>query len=220
LAGQYVKVPSDVMKSAVRNFLNSKYLLWAVLALPFLGLLNSLRDIYGEILHISGELSARLLLVTLAITPLRLFFADSKWPGWLLSRRRYFGVATFMYAALHTAVYLDRKIGSGLILQEARDLSMWTGWLAMASMWTGWLAMAIFVPLALTSNDASLRWLKRKWKRLHRWIYPAALLTFVHWIFAAFSFVPGLIHLGILLVLETYRIWKHRRGRLSSVVAP
>jgi sulfoxide reductase heme-binding subunit YedZ len=132
----------------------------------------------------------------LAITPLRLFFADSKWPGWLLSRRRYFGVATFMYAALHTAVYLDRKIGSGLILQEARDLSMWTGW----------LAMAIFVPLALTSNDASLRWLKRKWKRLHRWI--------------AFSFVPGLIHLGILLVLETYRIWKHRRGRLSSVVAP
>jgi sulfoxide reductase heme-binding subunit YedZ len=201
------------MKSAVRNFLNSKYLLWAVLALPFLGLLNSLRDIdhsYGEILHISGELSARLLLVTLAITPLRLFFADSKWPGWLLSRRRYFGVATFMYAALHTAVYLDRKIGSGLILQEARGFSMWTGW----------LAMAIFVPLALTSNDASLRWLKRKWKRLHRWIYPAALLTFVHWIFAAFSFVPGLIHFGILLVLETYRIWKHRRGRLSSVVAP
>lgn len=201
------------MKNAVKNFLSSKYLLWAVLALPFLGQLNSLRDIdhsYGEILHMSGELSGRLLLVTLAITPLRLYFADSKWPGWLLARRRYFGVAAFMYAALHTAVYLDRKVGSGLVFQEARDFSMWTGW----------LAMAIFVPLALTSNDASLRWLGQKWKKLHRWIYPAVVLTFAHWIFAAFSFVPGLIHFGILLVLESYRIWKQRRSGLSSAAAP
>lgn len=201
------------MLRAAKKILNSKYLLWVVLALPFLELLNSIRDIdlnYGDVLHRSGKLSARLLLITLAITPLRLFFADAGWPNWLVERRRYFGVAAFMYAGLHTFVYLDRKIGSGLVLQEAREFSMWTGW----------LAMAIFVPLALTSNDASLRWLKARWKKLHRWIYAAASLTFMHWIFVAFSFVPGVIHFGILFVLQGYRIWKHRQVGLSSVGAP
>lgn len=208
-----MKVSANVLQNTAKTFLNSKYLLWAFLALPFLGLANGLRDrdlFYGEILHVSGVVSARLLLLTLAITPLRLIFSHASWLNWLLQRRRYFGVAAFMYAALHTLVYLDRKAGSGLVLQEARHFSMWSGW----------LAMAIFVPLAMTSNDASLRWLKRKWKKLHRWIYPAALLTFVHWIFAAFSFVPGLIHFGALLLLEGYRIWKRRRVRLSSSAAP
>ena len=197
------------MRSTFKKLFDSKYLLWAVLALPFLGLTNGFRAgdlLYGEVLHASGEFSARLLLLTLAITPLRLFFPDSDWPNWLLHRRRYFGVAAFMYAALHTVVYLDRKIGSGLVLQEAGEFSIWTGW----------LAMVIFVPLAVTSNDASVRRLKRTWKKLHRWVYLAALLTFTHWIFVAFNFVPGLIHFLVLLVLETYRIWKRRRLKLSS----
>lgn len=198
---------------AVKTVWISKYLLWVVLALPFLWLTYGFRAgdlFYGEVLHASGEYSARLLLLTLAITPLRLFFPDANWPGWLLHRRRYVGVAAFMYAALHTVVYLERKSGSGLVLQEAAEFSMWTGW----------LAMLIFVPLALTSNDASVRRLRRRWKKLHRWIYPAALLTFTHWIFVSFSFVPGLIHFLVLLVLETYRIWKRRQLKLSSAAAP
>ena len=200
------------MIDTLKKIFDSKYLLWAILALPFLWMADGLRDgglFYGEILHASGEFSARLLLLTLAITPLRLFFADSIWPNWLLQRRRYFGVATFMYAALHTGVYLERKFGSGLILQEAAEFQMWTGW----------LAMAILVPLAVTSNDATVRRLKRAWKKLHRWIYLAAFLTYVHWIFVAFSPVPGLIHFLVLLVLETYRIWKRRRLKLLSGAA-
>ena len=54
------------MISAAKSFLNSRYFLWAVLALPFVGLSNSFRagDLYyGEMIHISGELSARLLLL-------------------------------------------------------------------------------------------------------------------------------------------------------------
>jgi len=197
------------MISAAKSFLNSRYFLWVVLALPFLGISNSFRagDLYyGEMIHISGELSARLLLLSLAITPLRLFFNKYNWPNWLLQRRRYFGVAAFAYALLHTVVYLDRKIGSGLLLQEASEFSMWTGY----------LALLIFVPLAITSNDASVRRFRRRWKKLHRWVYLAALLTFTHWIFIAFDFVPGLIHFLVLLVLETYRIWKRRQLKLSS----
>jgi len=198
-----------VIISAVKTILNSRYFLWAALALPFGWLGSGLRDgdlFYGEFIHVSGEFSARLLLLSLAITPLRLFFSESNWPNWLLHRRRYFGVAAFIYAILHTAVYLDRKIGSGLLLQEAAGFSMWTGW----------LAMMILVPLAMTSNDAAVRRLKRAWKKLHRWVYLAAILTFIHWIFVAFSFVPGLIHFLILLVLETYRIWKRRQLTLLS----
>lgn len=197
----------------VNKAINSKYLLWAVLALPCAGYVRSILAgdfFYGEVLHSTGEISARLLLLTLAVTPLRLFFRSAKWPQWLLQRRRYFGVAAFFYAGMHTGVYLERKIGSGLILTEAAEFSMWTGW----------LAMLIFVPLALTSNDASVRRLKGAWKKLHRWIYPAALLTFVHWIFAAFSFVPGLVHFLILLALESCRIWKRRRLKLLSSAAP
>jgi sulfoxide reductase heme-binding subunit YedZ len=204
-----VNEPGDVMSGSVKTILNSKYFLWALLALPLAWLGNGLRDgdlFYGEIIHGSGKLSAWLLLLSLAITPLRLFFSESNWPNWLLQRRRYFGVAAFVYAVLHTAVYLDRKIGSGLLLQEAAGFSMWTGW----------LAMMIFLPLAITSNDASVRRLRRTWKKVHRWVYPAAILTFIHWIFVAFSFVPGLIHFLALLVLETYRIWKRRQLKLLS----
>ena len=200
------------MSSAVKTLLNSRYFLWAVLTLPCAWLLNALRAddlFYGEIIHASGELAARLLLLSLAITPLRLFFSESGWPNWLLHRRRYFGVAAAAYAGLHTLVYLDRKIGSGLLLQEAAEFSMWTGW----------LAMAIFVPLAITSNDASVRRLRRTWKKLHRWVYLAALLTFTHWIFVAFDIVPGLIHFLVLVLLETYRIWKRRQLKLLSTTA-
>ena len=195
------------MISAAKSFLNSRYFLWAVLALPFAGLGNSFRagDLYyGEMIHISGELSARLLLLSLSITPLRLFFNKSNWPNWLLQRRRYFGVAAFAYAVVHTVVYLDRKIGSGLLWQEAAEFSMWTGY----------LALLLFVPLAITSNDASVRRFRRRWKKLNRWVYFAALLTFTHWIFIAFDFVPGLIHFLVLLVPETYRIWKRRQLKL------
>ena len=200
------------MLDFIKKILNSSYFLWLVLALPLLWIGNGLRTgetYYGEFIHHSGEFAARLLLLTLAITPLRLYFSESNWPNWLLHRRRYFGVAAFVFAVAHTLVYLDRKIGTGLLLQEAAEFSMWTGW----------LALVIFVPLFLTSNDASVRRLRRRWKKLHRWVYLAALLTFMHWIFVAYNFIPGLIHFLILVFLEAYRIWKRRKLKLLSAAA-
>jgi sulfoxide reductase heme-binding subunit YedZ len=188
----------------IKSTLNSRYFLWIILALPFVWLVNAYRmgDLfYGEVIHVSGELSARLLILTLAVTPLRLMFANARWPIWLLHRRRYFGVASFLYALLHTMVYLQKKAGLALVLQEGANFDMWSGW----------LAFCIFLLLAITSNDASVRRLQRTWKKLHRWVYLAALLSFMHWIFIAFDFVPGLIHFLFLLSLETYRLWKRRQ---------
>ena len=201
------------MREPLIRTLNSRYFMWALLALPFVWMSNAYRAgdlFYGEVLHLSGEFSARLLLLTLAVTPLRVLFGSASWTSWMLQRRRYFGVAAFVYAALHTAVYLERKGALELVLEEA----------AAFSMWTGWLALLLFVPLAVTSNDFFVRRLKATWKRLHRWVYPAAILTFVHWIFAAFDFVPGLLHFLVVIALEGGRIWKQRQLRLSSNAAP
>ncbi len=198
------------MISLIKTTLNSRSFLWIILALPFVWLVNAYRvgDLfYGEIIHVSGEFSARLLILTLAVTPVRLMFGNARWPAWLLQRRRYLGVASFMYALLHTVVYVQKKASLTLIWQEGMSFNMWSGW----------LAFCIFLALAITSNDFSVRRLKRTWKKLHRWVYPAALLVFAHWVFIAFDFVPGLVHFLIVLSLETYRLWKRRQLKRLAV---
>ena len=145
----------------------------------------------------------------MAVTPLQLMFPGRGWVRWLLQRRRYLGVAAFGYAAFHTAVYLARTGVFGDILADAAE----------PGLLTGWLALAIFVPLAITSNNASVRRLRRLWKRLHRWVYAAAALTFAHWVLTAFDPVPGLIHLLVLAALEAYRLWKTARLRRRRLAA-
>ena len=189
----------------LRRLVNSRYSLWFLLALP--GAVIIVRyatgaTFYGEVVLATGELSARLLIAAMAVTPLQLMFPGRGWVRWLLRRRRYLGVAAFGYAVLHTAVYLVRKGVLGDILAEADE----------PGLLTGWIALAIFFPLAITSNDASVRRLRRLWKRLHRWVYGAAVLTFAHWVLTAFDPVSGLIHLGVLAALEGFRLWKTTRG--------
>ena len=185
----------------LRRLIDSPCLLWLLLALP--GAVIIVRyatgaTFYGEVVLATGQLSAQLLIATLAVTPLALMFPGRPWVRWLLRRRRHLGVAAFGYAALHTVVYLLRKGAFGLILAEGAE----------PGLLTGWIALAIFVPLAITSNDASVRRLRQLWKRLHRWVYAAALLTFAHWVITAYDPFAGLIHLAVLAALEGFRLWK------------
>jgi sulfoxide reductase heme-binding subunit YedZ len=189
----------------IRSSLNSRYFLWAVLAVPSLIMIRGYLTetiYYGELMHASGEVSARLLITTMAVTPLCLMLPNARWPTWLLRRRRYLGVAAFGYALLHTVFYLQKTAELSKILTES----------AAFEVWTGWLALLILVLLAATSNDRAVRMLRRAWIDLHRWVYAAAILTFLHWIFVAFSFLPGLIHALLLAALETIRIWKSRQS--------
>ncbi len=184
--------------------LNHRLFIWALLAVPMVVMTIGYqqdRMFYGEVLHESGVLSARLLMLTLAITPLRILFPRARWPAWFLRRRRWFGVASFAYALQHTVVYFDKKADWSVILADG----------VLFEMWTGWLALGILILLALSSNDFSVRLLRRSWKRLHRWVYVAAALAFVHWVFIAFNFVPALVHLLILAGLESYRLLRSRR---------
>lgn len=181
-----------------------RYILWVVLAIPAVAMMTGYftgQKLSGELLHPTGEFSARFMIVAMLATPLLILFRRRGWslkfPQWLVRHRRSFGVAAFAYALLHTIFYLVDVGVLSEILSELTQLGIWTGW----------LAFLIFVPLAITSNDRSQRVMRSAWKKLQRWVYPAAVLTLLHWIFVHNNLGPALVHFVPLALLELYRIY-------------
>ncbi len=178
-------------------------ILWVVLSLPALPMIPALfgsdPQAFHRLLHPTGEFAARFMIIGMMASGLMLVFKGQSWPRWLLHHRRDIEVAAFVYAALHTIVYvidrgtLDRILGP-----------LWK-----TEIWTGWAAMLIFVPLAITSNAAAQRWLKTGWKAMQRLAYPAAILVLIHW--AALhnwgSWPPAMVHFAPLAALSAYRLW-------------
>lgn len=154
-----------------------------------------------RLLHPTGEFAARLMIFAMIISPLRLMFPNNRFWLWLQRRRRYLGVAAFMYALAHTLLYIVDMGNLGDILGES----------LLPGIWTGWLAMFIFVPLAVTSNDYWVRRLGRRWKRLQQLVYVAAVATLLHWIFVHNNVGPALAHFVPLAALEIFRVWRQRR---------
>ena len=188
----------------------SRLLLWLILSLPAAWILYrwaATPEVYGfgHAIGDSGDWAAWLLMLTLAVTPFRLMFGRRGWTGWLLKRRRDLGVASFVYAAGHTAIYLADKAALATIVAEAGG----------PDLLAGWLALALFIPLAATSNDRSMRALKRSWKRLHRLVYPAALLTFAHWALTAFDPTTAYLHIAALTAIELVRVALQARQRVT-----
>ena len=146
---------------------------------------------YGEYLHWTGLQATHLLFIALLATPLRRLFTTARWTQWLVRYRRDVGVAVFAYAAAHTCAYLLREADPAQIIADAMT----------AGILTGWLALLIFLPLALTSNDYSVRRLRRRWRTLHRLVYAGALLTLAHWVLTAFDPTIAYVYLAVLLVL-------------------
>jgi sulfoxide reductase heme-binding subunit YedZ len=186
--------------NTLRALLNSPYAFWAILALPSVAMISGALS-GGDLeplLHPTGEFAARFMIIAMMLTPLRMLLPKSNTVLWLMRRRRYLGVAAFGYAALHTLYYV----------MDLGSLSAVIADIAKFGTWTGWVAFVIFVPMAITSNDASISWLGRSWKMLQRFVYPAALATLLHWIFIHNNIGPALVHFVPLAVLEIYRIWK------------
>ncbi len=201
------------MKQSVKSILNHPFAFWLLLSLPAIpmiaGLASGDPEVVHELLHPTGEFAARFMIIAMMITPLALLFKSRSWPRWLMKRRRYLGVAAFMYAAVHTMLYLIDTGASAFSESEIFSLYIWTGW----------LAFLIFVPLAVTSTDGWVRKLGRRWKTLQRFVYGAAILTLVHW--AALHDWGGvgaaLVHFVPLAALEAYRIASKRQRRKVAV---
>lgn len=183
-----------------------RWLLWLVLMLPLAWMTwqyGTAAVYYGEYLHWTGVQSARLLLLTLAVTPLLRLLPRAAAVRWLLRRRRDIGLVTFVYALAHTVAYLVRKSDLQLIVSEGLE----------AGLLTGWVALLVFVALAVTSNDASVRRLGRQWRSLHKTVYAAAILTCLHWVLTAFDPTVGYLHFVVLSILLLARLRGSRRSR-------
>jgi methionine sulfoxide reductase heme-binding subunit len=181
----------------------SPYWLWLALAVPAMAMVPTLTGTdaraFHSLLHPTGEFAARFMIISLLATPLLILTKGANWARWLKNNRRYFGVAAFFYAALHTYVYLVGKGSIDRILAEATDFDMATGW----------IAMLIFIPLTATSMDYAVRKLGRAWKPLQRLTYAAAVFTALHWasLHGWRGLTPTLVHFSPLIALTAYRLW-------------
>jgi sulfoxide reductase heme-binding subunit YedZ len=156
-------------------------------------------DPIAQLTHASGDWALRLLLMALAITPLR------KLTGWnVLARfRRLVGLYAFFYASLHLAVYLVLDLG-GYWTQIIEDIAK------RPFNTVGFAAWLILLALAATSTQAAMRRLKHAWVRLHRLVYAAGLLAVLHfwWLVKADLREPA-IYAAILAVLLGFRLpWR------------
>jgi sulfoxide reductase heme-binding subunit YedZ len=124
--------------------------------------------------HSTGTWALAGLLLTLAVTPLRWLTGR---PG-LVRLRRMLGLFAFFYACLHALVYvwLDQSFDPRAI---ACDI------LERPFIMAGAGAFVLLVPLAATSTRAMMHRLGRRWKLLHRLIYPAAVLSVLHFLWLA-----------------------------------
>jgi sulfoxide reductase heme-binding subunit YedZ len=120
-----------------------------------------------------GRTAVTWLVATLAVTPL---YTLTGWQD-LPKRRRAIGMYAFLYICLHLAVFFG--------LDYAFNLSqIWNLVSGKFYLMVGVLAMLLLIPLAITSFDYFKRKMGRTWKRLHWLIYPAAIISILHYALA------------------------------------
>lgn len=180
------KIPAWVL-----YLLGALYPCW----LLYMGLTGGLGpDPVKTLEHALGERALQLVILGLSVTPLRRMTGLS-----LLKFRRAIGVLTFSYVALHLLVWLVLDVQ--ILAQILTDIAK------RPYITIGMAAFVLMLPLALTSNNVSVRKLGRRWKRLHLLTYPAAILGGVHYVMLVKGFqIEPLIYLAVILCLLGLRL--------------
>lgn len=199
-----------------RRFLGFiKALVLLACLIPLLHLLaraNGLGDLGAnpvqEILHTLGKTSLNLILITLIITPLR------KETGlvWLVGLRRTLGLFCFCYVVFHALTYiaLDQGFAWNSLFVDVTQRPYIT---------LGFISLLLMVPLALTSTNSAQRRLGRRWAKLHRLIYLAAILGVLHFLLQAkIDISDPIFYSVVLLLLLGYRIntWLKSRQAIKN----
>lgn len=149
--------------------------------------------------HELGEIALQFLIAGLTITPLRRYIGLN-----LLKFRRAIGVLAFIYVALHLLVWLVLDVG---ILSQ-----IWADIIKRPYITIGMAAFVLLIPLAVTSNNWSVRKLGVKWRKLHMLVYIAAILGGVHYVMLTKVWaVEPLAYLTVILALLALRLPKARR---------
>lgn len=159
-------------------------------------------DPVAAIEHFLGLWAIRLLMIALAVTPLRQITGQPM----LLRFRRLLGLYAFFYATLHFAawVVLDLRLDASQIATEIAKRPYVT---------VGFAAWLLLVPLAATSFQRAMRALGRRWGQLHRLVYAVAVLAVVHfwWLVKSDIREPAL-YAGIAALLLGWRVWRRLRA--------
>ena len=146
--------------------------------------------------HELGEFALKLLIVGLAITPLRKHLGVN-----LLKFRRAIGVLTFVYVFLHLLVWL--------VLDVQIVSQIWADILKRPYITVGMVGFVLMIPLAFTSNNYSVRKLGARWRKLHKLAYPVAFLGALHFVMLAKGIqLEPLLYMAVVLGLLALRIPK------------
>lgn len=178
-------------------------LAWQVLDVARTGSNALGADPVAEIEHRLGLWALRLLLATLAITPLRQLTGQPV----LVRFRRMLGLYAFAYATLHFSAYLvlDLRGYWAIVFEEIAKRPYIT---------VGFAAWLLLVPLAVTSTKGWIRRLGRNWARLHKLVYLVGVLAVLHfWWIVKTDVREPLLYATILAVLLGWRAWKRFGAR-------
>jgi sulfoxide reductase heme-binding subunit YedZ len=154
-----------------------------------------------------GDWTLRILLASLAMTPLRIVSGC----GWPATLRRLLGLFAFSYAALHFTVWIAvdhffawRQMGTDIVKRPYITV--------------GVAALTLLVPLAATSTAGMIRRLGgRAWRRLHRLVYAAAVLAVLHFLWLAkVGRVEPYVYAAILALLLGVRAWDAARRTVAN----
>jgi len=170
------------------------------LRMVYLSVAGALADPLEFITHSSGDWTLYLLVITLAVTPVRRLL---KW-NWVVKLRRMVGLYAFFYAFLHFTAFLW--------FDHFFDLAaMWKDVLKRPFITVGFIAFVLLIPLAVTSTNAMVRNLGgKRWQWIHRLIYLIAPLGILHyyWMKSAKNNIGQPILFGaIVVVLLALRVY-------------
>ena len=175
----------------------------AILAWQFHDVWKNASDALGadpiaEIEHRTGLWALRMLMITLAITPLRQLTGQPV----LIRFRRMLGLYAFFYASLHLAAYLGLDL-RGYWAQIFEEI------VKRPYITVGFTAWLLLLPLAITSTKGWIKRLGRNWGRLHKLVYVIGVLAVLHfWWLVKSDIREPLLYAAILAVLLGWRGWK------------
>ncbi len=157
-----------------------------------------------------GEWGLRMLLLALAVTPLR---RRLRWPE-LARVRRLVGLFAFTYLSLHFLAYLGFLAGFdwSLVVEDLGERTYITA---------GALALLALLPLAITSTRGWQRRLGRRWRALHRLVFAAAALGLLHlfWLTKdGYGEVLAYLVIFLILMLERLSQWSRQHGRSGPTI--
>ncbi len=155
--------------------------------------------------HEYGELALQLLVLGLAITPLRRYAGIN-----LLKFRRAIGLLCFFYVTCHLLVWL--------VLDVQLLSQIWADIIKRPYITIGMTGFVLLLPLALTSNNWSIRRLGPYWRKLHRVIFVVGILGAVHFIMLVKGVqLEPLIYLALIGGLLLLRLPSRRRSASGRV---